>query len=117
MKKLLVMSSAVAISLSLAGCHTMNDTANFANSTVGTGVKYTATAVGTGVGFVGNGVGTVVNTGVGFFGGHPKGYNSTRYTNTHAVYHHNNKHYYNSHYVKHNGHQYKMKNGKYVRID
>lgn len=49
----------------------MNDTSRFANSTVGAGVKYTATTVGTGVGYVskagtkvGKGVGSAVETGV-----------------------------------------------------
>lgn len=113
MKKLLLISSAVAISFSLTGCNTvnntMNETSRFANSTVGAGVKLTARTVGTGVGFVSNtgaaigkGVGSVVDTGVGVVGGHHPTSHQTKYrTKT----------------VSHNGHHYMIQNGKYVRMD
>lgn len=111
MKKILVISSAVAISLSLAGCNTMNDTTRFANSTVGTGVKYTANTVGAGVGVISNtgaaigqGVGTVVNSGVGLVSGHP------------ARYQHNQYHK-QAQTIDRNGHQYMLRNGKYVRMN
>ncbi len=82
MKKILLLSAVAAVSFNLVGCHTannaMDDTSRFANATLGTGVKYTATTVGTGVGFVsktgatiGKGVGTVVDRGVGFVSGKP----------------------------------------------
>lgn len=103
MNKLLIVSSTIAISFGLASCHTMNDTANFTNATVGNGVKYTATTVGKGVGFVSNtgaavgkGVGTVVGSGVGLVTGHPHSYHKT-------VYHH--------------GHHYMLQNGRYVRVN
>jgi len=109
MKKILLISSAVAISFSLAGCNTMNDTSNFANSTIGTGVKYTATTVGSGVGFisntgatVGRGVGYVADTGTGFMNGHHTTYQKTKYR-TGTVYRH--------------GHRYMLQNGRYVRMD
>ncbi|MCA0402326.1 MAG: hypothetical protein LCH30_00880 [Proteobacteria bacterium] len=114
MKNLLLVSTAASISLLLVGCGTVNDTVGFANSTVGTGVKYTATTVGTGVGLVGTtgstigrGVGTVVGTGVGVVGtgvnavgttvGNTTGYVTKTMTN--------------------NGHRYVLKNGKYVRVN
>ena len=112
MKKLLLISSAIAISASLAGCNTMNDTANYANSTVGSGVKYTARTVGTGVGVIsdtgaaiGNGVGTVVNGGVGMVSGHS------------TTYHHNTMHGTKAHMMYRHGHHYMLKNGKYVRMN
>ncbi len=78
MKKILLISS-VVMSLSLVGCNSMNnamnDTSRAANATVGTGVKYTASAVGTGVGVISNtgatigkGVGKVVDTGANVVG-------------------------------------------------
>lgn len=86
MKKLLLISSAIAMSFSLVGCNTMNDTESVAHSTVGAGIKYTATTVGTGVGFVSNtgatigrGVGSIVDTGVGVVGGHHATYQKAKY--------------------------------------
>ncbi|MFT4058139.1 MAG: hypothetical protein QM652_01170 [Legionella sp.] len=110
MKKLIITSSALAISLSLVGCNTMSNTANYTTSTVGHGVKYGARTVGTGVGVVGNtgtavgrGVGSVFGSTVGWIGGKPANY---RYTNT----------YRKNDIIYHNGHQYVVKNGRYVRI-
>lgn len=116
MKKLVITSSALIMSLSLVGCNTMNTSSQYANSTIGTGVKYSATTIGTGVGyvantgaFVGRGVGTVVGTGVGVVGsgvglvtGKPVNY---RYVNTSS-----NK------VIYHNGHRYVVQNGRYVLI-
>lgn len=94
------------MSVSLAGCNTMNDTGRFANATVGTGVKYTATTVGTGVGYVaktgavvGNGVGMVVDKSIGLVSGRPASYHAHTQTITRG------------------GHHYVIENGKYVRVN
>ena len=109
MKKLITMSLGALCTLSLMSCNTMNDSSKYANSTVGTGVKYTANVVGGGVGvvsktgaFIGNGVGRVVSSGVGIFTGQPTGYHHVNYSKSGVVYHH--------------GHQYRVQNGKYVLI-
>ncbi|WP_231852883.1 hypothetical protein [Legionella longbeachae] len=88
----------------------MNDVSQYSNSTVGTGVKYGATAVGTGVGyiadtgaFIGSGVGKVVGTGVGVISGQPATY-------------HNVGTYHNNQVIYHNGHHYMLKNGRYVLV-
>lgn len=101
-------SSALLLTLSLAGCNTMNDAAQFGSSTVGTGVKYGANTVGAGVGFlantgaaVGSGVGSVVNTGYGVVTS-PMTHFTGKASNKQVVYH--------------NGHRYLLKNGKYVRM-
>lgn len=109
MKKLIITSLALTVPLCLVGCNTMNNTSQFANSTVGTGVKYGANTVGKGVGYishtgavVGQGVGNVVGTGVGFITGKPANY---RHVNT-----------YNNKVIYHNGHQYMIQNGRYVLV-
>lgn len=111
MKKLIITSSAVLMSLSLVGCNTMNSGSNLVGNTVqygahtvGTGIKYGAQTVGTGIGyvantgaFVGRGVGTVVGGGLGLVTGQ-----NTSYQKNGMIYH--------------NGHQYRLQNGKYVLI-
>lgn len=71
MNKLLITSSALIVTLSLAGCNTMNDASQLSNQTVGQGFKYTAHVVGAGAHLVadtgaavGKGVGTVADTGM-----------------------------------------------------
>lgn len=110
MKKLIITSSAVLISLSLVSCNTMNDASQFSNRTVGTGIKYGAQTVGTGVGyvtnagaFVGRGVGTVVGTGVGVITRHPASYQAVKTNQKNGM-------------IYHNGHHYKLQNGKYVLV-
>ncbi|QMT59847.1 MULTISPECIES: hypothetical protein [unclassified Legionella] len=102
--KAIITSTALLMSLSLVGCNTMNQAAQYSNQTVGAGVKYGANVVGTGVGFiantgaaVGHGVGRVVGTGVGVVTGH-------------TVYKAQPQ------YVDHNGHKYMLQNGRYVLV-
>lgn len=121
MKKLIITSSALLAVLSLSGCNTMNTagetvgngvryTTNtvgnglkYGVNTVGNGVKYGAHTVGQGVGFVahtgaavGKGVGNVVGTGIGVVTGRPATYQNK--------------------VVYHNGHQYVVRNGRYVLV-
>lgn len=115
MKKSLIISATLLASLSLVGCNSMNnamnDTGNFATSTVGTGMHYTTSVVGTGVGVVtgtgaaiGRGFGTVVGTGTGIVTGQRVYYKPTGYYHkTQVIYRH--------------GHHYMLKNGRYVRMD
>ncbi len=113
MNKLLITSSAaVIISLSLAGCNTMNsmnnglnDVGRFGSATVGTGMKYTAQTVGAGAhvvastgAAVGHGIGSVTTMGVNTVSS-PFGMKSTH----HKI-------------VYHNGHRYMWKNGSYVLV-
>jgi uncharacterized lipoprotein NlpE involved in copper resistance len=110
MKKLIITSSALVMSLSLVGCNTLNNTASYTSSTVGTGLQYGARTIGAGVGVVGNtgyavgrGVGNVFGSTVGWVSGKPVNY---RYTNT----------YNRNDIIYRNGHQYVVQNGRYVRI-
>jgi len=104
MNKLIITSSAVIMSLSLAGCNTMDSASQYSNKTVGSAIDYSARTVGTGVGFVantgaaiGHGVGTVAGTGVGWATGQSSSYHRGT--------------------MSHNNHHYVIKNGKYVRVN
>ena len=118
MKKLIITSAALLASLSLVGCHTTNDVAQFSNNTVGKGVQYGAKTVGAGVGvvsntgaFVGRSVGTVVGTGVGVVG------SGVGMVTGQKTYHNNmNSSYKTKGVVYHKGHYYKMQHGKYVLV-
>ena len=110
MKNVIITSSALLMALSLTGCNTMNNAAQYTSTTVGNGVRYTTNAVGTGVGVVtntgaavGRGVGTVVGTGVGWVTGQPAKYRQV-----------NGR--YNNQMIYHNGHRYMLQNGRYVRV-
>lgn len=116
MKKMVIASSALLLSLGLVGCHTVNDVSQFGANTVGTGVKYTANTVGTGVGLfsntgaaVGQGIGKVVNTGVGVV-------NTGVGVVTSPLTYHNNTRVYNKPVVYRNGHKYILRNGTYVQV-
>ncbi len=113
MKTLAITTSAVIMTLSLAGCNSMNSGMNnvsqFGNATVGQGVKYSAQTIGTGVGFVSNtgaavgkGIATVADMGVGVV---------TSPWSSHGM-----KASYHKPVVYHNGHRYMWKNGNYVLV-
>jgi hypothetical protein len=116
MNKMVIASSALLLSLGLAGCNTMNNVSQFGNNTIGTGVKYTANTVGAGVGLVSNtgaavgqGIGKVVNTGVGVV-------NTGVGVVTSPLTYHNNTRMYNKPVVYRNSHKYMLRNGKYVQV-
>lgn len=102
MKKLLIVPSALLMSLSLAGCNTantmMDGTQQLGSRTVGTGMGFVANTGN----YVGQSVGNVIGTSTGWVMGKPATYQGKAYTGQQVVYH--------------NGHPYMLKNGKYVRV-
>lgn len=106
MKKLII-SCSVLMSLSLAGCNTMNDGMNsasqYSNHTVGRGVHYVATTGATVGRTVGTGVTTVLGGGMGLVTGKTV---STKYVT----------HYNKNGMMYRNGHAYRLQNGQYVLV-
>ena len=117
MKKLLLISSMAAASLSLIGCHTMNNMGEAGGEVTGAGVKVVSTTgkvIGTtgkvivdGTGRVISGTGQVIGTTVDRSARFVTGNSSTTYNDTMGQ---------KATMVKKNGHTYKMVQGKYVLV-
>jgi hypothetical protein len=138
--------SACVLTVSLTGCNTLNKAEQTGNAVVGTGVGFVGavgTTAVRGVGAVGRGVGTVGYTaargvgavgytavrgvgavgytavrGVGAVGStavHTVGSGVNYMTGKPATYH-NNRMYYKQGLVHHNGHIYRIQNGRYVLV-
>jgi len=112
MKKLLLISSMAAASLSLIGCHTMNNMGEAGGEVTGAGVRVVSTTgkvIGT-TGKVivdGTGTGQVIGTTVDRSARFVTGNSSTTYNDTMGQ---------KATMVKKNGHTYKMVQGKYVLV-
>jgi len=95
MKKIIFATSFFTLPLVLIGCGTVNNVERAGGSVVSTGVGAIAAT--------GSAVGTTINKGVGFLTGQPATSQDMK------TYHHDGV-------VSHNGHKYKIRNGKYVLI-